>query len=380
MAAPAETDPEASTPSATHDHAGAEGAPTSRNDVVRVDSAKLPVPLPARPIARSRRWWRVAIVLLVLGVAGGGTALYWLKYHQPTLPPGIVWGNARLEADEIDIATKFAGRIAQLFVDEGDPVVAGQVLARMDTQDLEASLKKAEAQAQQAQHALDEAQSTVVQRQSQLVLAQQELERTQPLAQRGISTKEQLDQRRQQVDAATAVLNAANFRVLQTERAIEAAKHDIELLQVNIADNTLRAPRDGRIQYRVANVGEVLAAGGKVFTMLDLSNVYMDFYLPTAEAGKIKIGDDARIVLDARPQLAIPAKVTFVAAKAQFTPKAVETRSEREKLMFRVRIRINPDVLRAHADAVISGVPGLAYVKLDPQIAWPDRLQGPRRG
>ena len=130
----------------------------------------------------------------------------------------------------------------------------------------------------------------------------------------------------------------------------------------------------------MANVGEVLAAGGKVFTMLDLSNVYMDFYLPTAETGKTKIGDDARIVLDARPHLAIPAKVTFVAAKAQFTPKAVETRSEREKLMFRVRVRINPDVLRAHADAVISGVPGLAYVKLDPQIPWPDRLQGPRRG
>ena len=219
-----------------------------------------------------------------------------------------------------------------------------------------------------------------MQRQSQLVLAQQELERTQPLAQRGISTKEQLDQRRQQVDGATAVLNAANFRVLQTERALEAAKHDIELYQVNIADNTLRAPREGRIQYRVANVGEVLAAGGKVFTMLDLSNVYMDFYLPTAEAGKTKIGDDASIVLDARPHLAIPVKVTFVAAKAQFTPKAVETRSEREKLMFRVRVRINPDVLRAHADAVISGVPGLAYVKLDPQIPWPDRLQGPRRG
>ena len=148
MTAPAETDPEAATQSATRDHAGAEGAATSRNDVVRVESPKLPVRLPARPIARGRGWWRVASVLLVLSIAGSGTALYWLKYHQPDLPPGIVWGNARLEADEIDIATKFAGRIAQLFVDEGDRVETGQVLARMDTQDLEASLKKAESDAQ----------------------------------------------------------------------------------------------------------------------------------------------------------------------------------------------------------------------------------------
>jgi HlyD family secretion protein len=345
-----------------------------------VERPKLPVALPAKPIARGRRWWRVAVLLLILAVGGGGAALYWLEYRQPALPPGIAWGNARLEADEIDIATKFAGRVAQLFVDEGDSVKAAQVVARMDTQDLETSLKKAEAQVQQAEHALQEARANVVDRQSQLLLAQQELERTSALAQRGFATKELLDQRRQQVDGATAALNAANSRVFMSEHALEASKHDVELYNVNIADNTLRAPRDGRIQYRIANVGEVLPAGGKVFTMLDLSNVYMDIYLPTAEAGRTKIGDEARIVLDARPQLAIPAKVTFVAAQAQFTPKAVETRTEREKLMFRVRVRIDPDLLRAHADAVISGVPGLAYVKLDPKIPWPERLQGPHRG
>ena len=142
----------------------------------------------------------------------------------------------------------------------------------------------------------------------------------------------------------------------------------------------LRAPRDGRIQYRIANIGEVLPVGGRVFTMLDLSHVYMDIYLPTAEAGKSRIGDEARIVLDARPDLAIPATVTFIADEAQFTPKAVETKSEREKLMFRVRVRIDPDRLRTHADKVKSGVPGLAYVKRDPQVPWPKALQGPPGG
>jgi hypothetical protein len=102
-------------------------------------------------------------------------------------------------------------------------------------------------------------------------------------------------------------------------------------ITVDIADNTLVAPRDGRIQYRVANVGEVLPAGGKVFTMLDISYVYMDIYLPTQQAGKVKFGADARIVLDANPSVAIPAKISFIATQAQFTPKTVETQDERDK-------------------------------------------------
>jgi HlyD family secretion protein len=347
------------------------------HEVVPAISPKLPVPLPSEPLRHRSLWRRTLILLVLVALGGAGGAIYWLKFSQPSLPPGFASGNGRLEADEIDISTKFAGRVAQLFVDEGDTVKPGQIVARMDTSDLEASLKKAEAEVLQAQRALDEAHANVAQMQSQLTLAKQELERTQSLVQRGYATKELLDQRQQQLDAATAALNAVNFRVNQSEHALEASQHDVELYKVNIADNTLVSPRDGRIQYRLANVGEVLPSGGKVFTMLDLTYVYMDIYLPTAETGKTRIGDDARIVLDARPDLAIPAKVTFIAAEAQFTPKAVETKTERDKLMFRVRVRIDPERLRAHAQAVKSGVPGVAYVKLDRQAAWPEGLQGP---
>jgi HlyD family secretion protein len=356
------------------------GAERIPQEIVPAVSPKLPVPLPPPLVQYRRRWRRMLILLLLIAVGGAGGAIYWLEYSQPSLPPGIASGNGRLEADEIDISTKFAGRVAQLFVDEGDTVKPKQVVARMDTSDLQASLKKAEAQVLGAQRALDEARANVAQQQSQLTLAQQELDRTQSLVEHGYATKELLDQRRQQVDAATAALNAANFRVAITERSLDATTHDVELYKVNIADNTLVSPKDGRIQYRIVNVGEVLPAGGKVFTMLDLSYVYMDIYLPTAEAGKARIGNDARIVLDARPDLAIPAKITFIADQAQFTPKSVETKTERDKLMFRVRVRIDPERLRVHAQAVKSGVPGVAYVKLDPQTPWPERLQGPNQG
>jgi HlyD family secretion protein len=292
------------------------------------------------------------------------------------LPLGIVYGNGRLEADEIDIDTKYAGRIAELSADEGDFVQAGQVLARMDTRDLEASLKKSQAQVQQAQKAVDEANANVTQQNAQVVLAKQEYDRAEYLVKKGFQTKEVLDQRKQQLDSTDAALTAAKLRVIILEHALQAATHDVELYSVQIADNTLLAPREGRIQYRVANIGEVLPAGGKVFVILDTSYVYMDIYLPTKEAGKIRYGDDARIVLDAYPNLTIPAQVSFIASLAQFTPKAVETQSERDKLMFRIRVRIDPERLRQRSNIVRSGLPGVTYVKADRTARWPDWLQG----
>jgi len=317
--------------------------------------------------------------VLALGVIGGGAGVYyyWWQHSQSQLPPGIASGNGRIEADEINIDTKFAGRIAEILADEGDMVKAGQIVARMDTRDLAASLKKSEAQVQQAQRAVDEANANVAQQTSQVLLAQQEIDRAAALVAKGFETKEVLDQRKEQLDVANAALQAAQARVIEFQHALEASTHDVELYTVNIADNTLVAPREGRIQYRVANIGEVLPAGGKVFTMLDISYVYMDIYLPTAEAGKVKIGADARIVLDAYPKVAILAKVSFVATQAQFTPKAVETKDERDKLMFRIRVKIDPERLRARADVVRSGLPGVAYVLTDPAAVWPASLQAP---
>jgi HlyD family secretion protein len=292
------------------------------------------------------------------------------------LPSGIFWGNGRIEADEIDIDTKFAGRIAEVLAAEGDMVKAGQIVARMDTRNLEASLKKSQAQVQQAQMAVDEAKANVVQQTTQLVLAQQEYDRAKYLVERASQTKQMLDQRQQQLDGAKAALKAAQDRAMLAEHALEASTHDVELYTVDIADNSLVAPRDGRIQYRVANVGEVLPAGGKVFAMLDILYVYMDIYLPTEQAGKVKFGADARIVLDAIPNVAIPAKVSFIATQAQFTPKTVETQTERDKLMFRIRVRIDPERLRRRGEEVRSGLPGVAYVRTDPAVDWPTALQG----
>jgi HlyD family secretion protein len=351
--------------------------PANGHDLVPTQSgAHLPALLPGPKRTSARRWWLpVALALAVLAAGGGGGYYWWQRLHPP-LPPGIVFGNGRLEADEINIDTKYAARIANILADEGDLVKAGQVVARMDTRDLQASLNKSEASVRQARRAVDEANANVVQQQTQVVLAKQEFDRAVTLLKKGFQTQEVVDQRQQQLDGANAGLLAANARVTEAEHALEAATHDVELYNVEINDDTLVAPVNGRIQYRIANVGEVLPAGGHVFAMLDTSYVYMDLYLPTDSAGKVRYGADARIVVDAYPKVAIPAKVLFIATQAQFTPKTVETQNEREKLMFRVRVRIDADWLRGRTDAVSSGLPGVAYVLTDPVTKWPDRLQG----
>jgi HlyD family secretion protein len=362
----------------SNDHNDAELRAVATEASPRVMALPAVVQLPAAILPRRenrsrRRWFKrgLLIVALLFAVIGAG---YWWLRPNTGLPPGVASGNGRLEADEIDIDTKFSGRIAKLNADEGDLVKAGQVVALMDTQDLEAALKKFQALVLQAQRTLDEATATVAQQKSQVLLAHQELGRALFLVTKGYMPKETLDQRQQQMDAATAAQAAAIARVGEAEHALDAAKHDVELYTIDIADNALVAPHDGRIQYRIANVGEVLAAGGKVFTILDTSYVYMDIYLPTVEAGRIKIGSDARIVLDAYPTRAVPATVTFIASQAQFTPKTVETKDERDKLMFRIRVRIDPERLRA--EAVRSGLPGVAYVRADPTVAWPPQLDG----
>jgi HlyD family secretion protein len=356
---------------------GTKPAPVAKHDLVPITQARSlqTVPSVRKGASARRRSIRIGLVLAVaIGGAGGGT--YWWLHLQPQLPPGISFGNGRIEAQEIDIDTKFPGRISEILADAGDMVKAGQVVARMDTRDLSASLKKSQAAVSQAQKAIEEAEANVVQQKTLLLLAQQELNRATNLVQKGAETKEVVDQRQQATDAASAALKAARDRVVESQHAMEASTHDVELNEVNIADNTLVAPTEGRIQYRIANIGEVLPSGGKVFTMLDISYVYMDVYLPTEAAGKVKIGSDARIVLDAIPKLSIPAKVSFVATQAQFTPKTVETQSERDTLMFRIRAKIDPERLRVHAEKVRSGLPGETYLLLDPATPWPARLQG----
>ncbi|MBL8699308.1 MAG: HlyD family efflux transporter periplasmic adaptor subunit [Alphaproteobacteria bacterium] len=349
--------------------------------------------------AIKRGWPRIAFLAALAGAAWLG----WQYVRPAALPAGFASGNGRIEAVEIDIATRVPGRVRAILANEGDFVRTGDVLARMDTAVLEAQRREAEAQLRRAVIGIETARSQVTQREAErgaalamvaqreaeLDAAQRRLARSQELAARGNAPEQRLDDDRAQAAGAAAAVNAARAQVAASdaalatarsgvvgaEAAVAASRATIERIQADIDDSMLKAPRDGRVQYRVAQPGEVLAAGGRVLNMVDLTDVYMTFFLPTAAAGRVALGAEVRLVLDAVPQLVVPARASFVSDVAQFTPKTVETAEERLKLMFRVKARIDPDLLRRHIEQVKTGLPGTAYVRLDPRIEWPPALQ-----
>lgn len=311
--------------------------------------------------------------VLALAVLAGGA--YYIYQHRPAgLPAGFASGNGRLEATEVDVATKIAGRLAELGPREGGWVEAGSVVGRLDADDLRAQLRAAEAQVVQAQKAVDETRAGVRKSKADATLAGKTLKRSEELVGRGFISRNKLDSDQTGMEGAMAGMAQASSRVAEAEAAVATAQARVDSLRATLNDTSLKAPISGRVLYRLAEAGEVLAAGGKAFTLVHLSDMYMTVYLPTDKAGQVALGAEARIVLDALAEQAIPATVSFVAPKAQFTPREVETRSEREKLMFRIKLRADPAWLAAHRDLAKGGMPGVAYVRLDANAAWPATL------
>lgn len=344
-------------------------------------------------------WFWLAAGIIALAVGWYVTQ----QLSEEELPAGIAWGNGRVEAVAIDISALTGGRVREILVQEGETVAAGDVLVRMDTQQLDAQLREAQAQLRRGQIGKDVAESGVAQaeaehsatlavvsqRQTELGSAEGRLNRSQQLIDRNAVSQQVVDDDRAHVEGARAAVDAAHAqvaaaeagiatakaRIVDAEATIEAAEAAIERIQADINDSALRSPRDGRVQYLVAQPGEVVAGGGRVLNLIDLDDVYMTVFLPTMEAGRLAIGSEARIMLDTAPGVAIPAEVSFLSDVAQFTPRTVETAEERQGLMFRVRVRVAPELLQRHADYVKPGLPGVAYVKTDPAAEWPERLR-----
>nr|MBO2489808.1 hemolysin D [Gammaproteobacteria bacterium] len=341
----------------------------------------------------------IAIALLIVAVVYALSRLL-----QPAGPgEGFVSGNGRIEATEINVSAKIAGRIEDIYVREGDFVQAGQPLARMQTDTLEAQLDEARAMHQRAitsvsaakaelamrRSELAAAEAAVVEAQSALEAAERRLARSERLTTEGASSMQELDDDRARVKSARATVAAAKARAVAAASAVEAAEAQIASaesavvaaaatvarIEADIRDSVLSSPRAGRVQYRIAQPGEVLAAGSPVLNLVDLSDVYMTFFLPETIVGRVALGSEVRIILDAAPTYVIPAKVSFVADVAQFTPKTVETASERQKLMFRVRAHIDRELLLRHLTQVKTGLPGVAWLKIDPNASWPENLR-----
>ncbi len=312
-------------------------------------------------------------VVLAAGLAGGGYAV-WRQQQNDWLPDGFARANGRVEATQIEIASKLPGELLAVNVREGDDVEAGQVLARVESDEVEAQLRGAESEVARLRQGLSQAQADLARLHSQTVYERSELARVQKVFEKGFASKDKLEAQQTKYAAAQSSERAAQAAMDGAADAINTAQAEIDRLQSLLLHAELKAPKAARVQYRLAEPGEILASGGRVLTLLDLDDVYMTVFLSAADAGRLGIGTEARLVMDAAPEFVFPAKVSFVAADAQFTPKSVETADEREKLMFRVKLVVDRDLVQRFRAQVKPGLRGIAYVKVRQDAEWPAEL------
>ena len=319
---------------------------------------------------KRRTWILVAIVVLVAGFIG---FRYW-KAKQSEVPKGIAWGNGRLEAKLVDVSAKEPLRVKEVLVEEGDLVFPRQVVVRLDTVTLESQLAEARANVTAAEEQLGIVNASILKRKSEVELSKIESERSRKLVEEHAGSQREYDVRKMTVETTAASLSEEKAKLKAAKEQVVVAEANVATIQTRIDDATLRSPVLGRVLYRLAEPGEVLGPGGKAMTLVNLEDVYMEIFLPAESAARVKLGAEARIMGDYEKRVA-PGYVSFVSPEAQFTPKQVETRSEREKLMFRVKIQVPKELVGHYVERIKTGVRGVGYVKVDDSAVWPSWLQ-----
>ncbi len=319
-----------------------------------------------------RKWWIIGAAVVALAAYFGYRQ--W-NAKRTALPKGIASGNGRIEAKEVDVSTRLPLRVKTLFVDEGDLVKPGQVVVQMDTTTLESELAEAKANAAAAREKLAVTKAAIAKTNAQIELAKIEKARSQALVSERAGSQRELDVRTMTVKTTAATLSEATAQLQVAETEIKVADAQVATVQSRIEDATLRSPVLGRVLYRLTEPGEVLGAGGKALTLVNLEDVYMEIFLPSEQAASVKIGADARFTVDYMRNKVAPGRVSFVSPEAQFTPKEVETKSEREKLMFRVKIQVPQELVSQVIENIKTGVRGVGYVKLNDDAKFPDWLE-----
>jgi HlyD family secretion protein len=313
----------------------------------------------------------MAVIALIVVAAAAFFGYRWWQKKQTEVPEGIVWGNGRIEAKLADASSKEALRVKEVLVNEGDLVRPGQVLVKLDTVTLDAQLAEAEASVLEAQEQIAVTDAAIIKRKSEIALAQIEAERSRKLVADNAGSQRDLDVRTMALASTTAALAEEEAKRKTAAQQVQVARANVAAIQTRIDDATLTSPITGRVLYRLAEPGEVLGPGGKALTLVNLEDVYMEIFLPSAEAAAVKVGAEARLTVDFEPGRSAPGFVSFVSPEAQFTPKEVETKSEREKLMFRVKIQVPQELVSHYVQSIKTGMRGVGYIKIDESVLWP---------
>lgn len=341
------------------------------------------------------------ILILLIVVAAVGWYFWQQQQQADALPAGIVSSNGRLELEQFDIASLYPGRVEDILVDEGEDVVVDQLLVKLSSTQSESQLTAAQATEQrvrqmvvQAQAGRNQAEQTMARAQAEInaqreqqKVAKMDLDNARMMHNENLISNSELSSRLAAYNGATAAVQAAqaayaeaqaaaqqiDAQVAEARAGVNEAKAQQQAASSMNEDMQIRSPKAGRVEYRITEVGSVIAAGNKVISLLDTEDAFMNIFLPNQQMSGLQVGDEARIVLDGLDNV-WPAEVSFIASEAQFTPKSVETQNEREKLMFKVRIKLPVEVSQRYKGLLKGGMTGNGYVRSDSSIAWPEDL------
>jgi HlyD family secretion protein len=298
---------------------------------------------------------------------------------------GVISASGTIEAIEVNVASKVSGQVERLAVDEGSRVKPGDTLAVIDHATLDIQLRQAQAGVRLAEAQLAllvkgarsedirQAEAALEQADTALKTADEDARRMRELARTGSVTSKQAEDAEARLTVASAQRTAAaealaKVRRLARPEEIQAAEARLaqaqaaaDLLEKAIADCVITAPMAGIVTHKAVEAGELVVPGSTVVTLSELASVHVMIYLTEKEMGRVRLGDTADVVIDAFPGRPIPGKVTYISPEAEFTPKNVQTKEDRVKLVFGVKIEIeNRDGLLKPglpADATIRAVP-----------------------
>ncbi len=282
--------------------------------------------------------------------------------------PNVITASGTIEATDVNVAAKVPGQIVTLYVDEGTPVDSGSLIAVQDRSNLDIQLREARAVLDQARDQLtltekgariediQAAEATVTQAETNRKLAADNLERTRNLVAGGAATKEQLDQAETQFRVAQSQLDVAEAtltksRHLARPEEVSAAEAHVDQLeaardavQKSIDDSYIISPVKGMVTHKVVEQGELAGQGATVATVTDLRSVYLMVYVTEEELPRVKLGQKVDVVVDGLPNKTFHGFVTYISPEAEFTPKDIQTKDDRVKLVFGVKVEIpNPN-------------------------------------
>ncbi|PIE44088.1 MAG: HlyD family secretion protein [Gammaproteobacteria bacterium] len=327
------------------------------------------------------------LIPIILVLLAGGGYWYYQQKNQSVEQPGITHSNGRLELSRMDVASLYPGRVEQVVIEEGQYVTPGEVLAILSSETTQAKHHAALAQQnasrakqRQAEKAVKHIAAQLIAQQQQIKVTQLDVDNALALHKNKLISQSELDKRIAARDAATASLTALQFAQKEAEAAVQQAtagvqqaEAQVEQIDSMLGDLRIKAPKAGRVQYKLVEMGSVVGPGSKIVSLLDLGDVSMNLFLPGPVVNTVALNSEARIVLDGQDYV-FPAKVTFIASDAQFTPKHVETKSERAKLMFKVKLKIPVAIARRYQNYLRGGMAGDGYVLTEPKAVWTDDL------